>query len=304
MRDYGKISTSIWNSRKFRGLKSDDAKLLYFYFHTCQNVNSIGTFVIRDGYACADLEWDQIRYRKALDSLSIAHLVSFDDAENTLRIVDYLKHDPFTNPKHAAGAVKLAISLPDGPEKIAILQELAREKHVKEIDKINAALAEISDSLSKGYRNPEPEPEPEPKKEMVVVVGARELETVGFFDQVLDAAGIARQGRIPERWMPPASMLHVNRWLTMGLTEAEVVDVIRASQAGRSDKPAGPAAFDRAMKRLAGEKMAPPIEPGELKRAGAKDDGKRFDRAITELADRVRSGQATLGPDPGDPFAE
>ena len=29
-REFGLVSTSIWNSRKFCGLKSDDARLLYF----------------------------------------------------------------------------------------------------------------------------------------------------------------------------------------------------------------------------------------------------------------------------------
>ena len=158
MRDYGKISTSIWNSRKF-GKVPDDARLLYLYLHTCPHVNSVGCFVLKDGYATADLGWSVERYLEALDSLSKAFLVGFDRGENLVRVVNFLKFDPFTNPKHAQGAVKLALGLPDSPEKLNALNDIAGCRHTEKLDILHREI----DRLSKGYRNPEPEPEPEPE---------------------------------------------------------------------------------------------------------------------------------------------
>jgi len=165
MRDYGKVSTSIWNSRKF-GKVPDDARLLYLYLHTCPHVNSVGCFVLKDGYATADLNWPVDRYSKALDTLCKAYLVAFDRSENLVRVVNFLKFDPFTNPKHAQGAVKLAISLPDCLEKLNVLNDIAGCRHADESEILHREI----DRLSKGYRNPEPEPEPEP--ELPSVTGA------------------------------------------------------------------------------------------------------------------------------------
>ena len=158
MRDYGKVSTSIWNSRKF-GKVSDDARLLYLYLHTCPHVNSVGCFVLKDGYATADLGWTVERYLEALDRLSKAFLVGFDRAENLVRVVNFLKFDPFTNPKHAQGAVKLALALPDSQEKINVLKDISQCRHAENLGILHREL----DRLSIGYRNPEPEPEPEPE---------------------------------------------------------------------------------------------------------------------------------------------
>jgi hypothetical protein len=160
MRDYGKISTTIWNSQKFEKV-SDAAKLLYLYLHTCPHVTSSGCFVLKDGYALADLGWDQESYRKAMDSLCKAYLVAIDRGENVVRITQYLRFDPFTNPKHAQGAIKQVLLLPDCEQKLLCLKDIASSKHVKN----NTEIQEAIDRLSKAYRNPEPEPEPEPDKE-------------------------------------------------------------------------------------------------------------------------------------------
>lgn len=157
MRDYGKVSTSLWNSRKF-GALDDAARLLYLYLHTCPHVNSAGCFVMKEGYAITDLGWDAKAYRKAMQSLSIGGLVGFDSLEEVVRLINFLTFDPFTNPKHATGAIKIAISLPDCEQKLLCLKDLAENKFAAKSEN----LAKAIDSLSKGFRNPEPEPEPEP----------------------------------------------------------------------------------------------------------------------------------------------
>ena len=130
MRDYGKIYTSLWRSRKFTSLESDDAKLLYLYLHTCAHANMVGCFILPDGYATADLEWDTTRYRHALDTLSTACLVGVDRGEKLVRIVDFLRHDPFTNASHATGAIKITLALPDCDERSFLFQDLSKSKWV------------------------------------------------------------------------------------------------------------------------------------------------------------------------------
>jgi hypothetical protein len=157
MRDYGKIYTAIWRSRKFRGLPSDDCRLLYLYLHTSPHTNMIGCFVLDEGYAMADLGWASKRYRDCIDTLSKAYLIGFDRDESVVRIVDFIKHDPFSNPKHAVAAVRMAEKLPDCQEKQRLIEDLARAKHVNP--------ATLPDTLSIPYRYQEPEPEQEPEQE-------------------------------------------------------------------------------------------------------------------------------------------
>lgn len=156
MRDYAKISTSIWNSRKFE-IVDDDAKLTYLYLHTNGFVNSVGCYTLKEMHAIADLGWELSRYRKAIDTLCEAYLVAIDTGERLVRIINFLRFDPFTNPKHAAGSIKVALKLPDCAEKLNLLNDIAASKHARS----NAELAEEIDRLSIGYRNPEPEPEPD-----------------------------------------------------------------------------------------------------------------------------------------------
>ena len=158
MRDYAKISTTLWRSKKFRSV-TDEARLFYLYLHTCSHVNSVGCFILPMGYIKADLGWNEDAINKAIDSLSKAYLIGFDHSEEIVRIVDYNKHDPFTNPKHAMGAIKIALSIPDCEEKTILLRELLQDKYAADNEDLIKALHRVS----KAYRNPEPEPEPEPE---------------------------------------------------------------------------------------------------------------------------------------------
>jgi len=159
MRDYGKISTSIWRSKKFKGV-SDNDRLFYLYLHTCPHVNSVGCYVLPIGYIQADLGWSEKAINKCIDSLSKAYLIAYNKTEELIRIIGFVDHDPFTNEKHAKGAIKIALSLPDCIEKTNLLNDLASNKWGVCRDEIAKAI----DSLSKGYC-PEPEPELEPEPE-------------------------------------------------------------------------------------------------------------------------------------------
>lgn len=162
MRDYGKISTTIWRSNKFQSLVCHTDQLFYFYLHTCPHINSVGCFVLPMGYAEEDLGWERSAIERAIEALSKALLIAYHKPSKTLRIIDFLAHDPISNANHAKGAVKIALGLPDSPEKLNVLKELSQSRFVD-----SATLAEkieaLSIGVSKGYRTPEPEPEPEPQ---------------------------------------------------------------------------------------------------------------------------------------------
>ncbi len=162
-RDFGLVSTSIWNSRKFCALETDDAKLLYFYLLTCPSVNSLGCYVLKPGYASADLGWDAERYGYGIDTLCKANLIAIDRAENLVRIVGFLDHSEIMNVKHGIGAVKLAMALPDCDEKANLLKDLAKQKYVK-IQPETPPETPQSDTVSIPYSESidKPEPKPEP----------------------------------------------------------------------------------------------------------------------------------------------
>ncbi len=147
MRDYGRISVSLWtSSRKFKSLKKDDqARLLYLYLHTCPQANSIGCFVVPKGYAMSDLGWSETAIDRAIQVLCDASLIAWNEAEELVRIVDFLEHSPLTNAKHAAGAVKLAVSLPDCDQKIKVCKDLLSDKWAADNTSLRRALIALSE---------------------------------------------------------------------------------------------------------------------------------------------------------------
>lgn len=123
MRDYGKISTSIWRSQKFRNLNGSH-KLFYLYLHSCPHVNSVGCFWMPNGYAAADLNWKEPFLIEAIESLSKGGLIIHDADECIVYINGFLDHSPVTNSKHAFGSAKVALSLPDCDLKELVLNDL------------------------------------------------------------------------------------------------------------------------------------------------------------------------------------
>lgn len=142
-RDFGKISTTIWKSRRFKSLRADDlARLLYFYFHTSPHGNSIGCYWIPILYAAADLGCDANGIDRGIDTLCEAGLVDYDRDEELVRIVDFLApgNSPVANQKHAIGSVKIAMSLPESPLKEAVLRDLAKDQFCREVPEIRLFL--------------------------------------------------------------------------------------------------------------------------------------------------------------------
>lgn len=83
-------------------------------------------------------------------------------------------------------------------------------------------------------------------------------EADDLYSQVLTAVGLSN-GPLPTYWMPPGAIIHVNRWLALGLHPEEVIGAARASRANHQDPPSGPKALDRVMTALASAKQLPAI---------------------------------------------
>jgi hypothetical protein len=103
MRDFSKVSPTVWRSKKFRSLSNIEARHVYLYLLTCPHGNSAGCFDLHPMYACADLGMTEIQYADCIDSLSKAGLIEWDAEENTVLITNWLEFNEPSNAKHAAG---------------------------------------------------------------------------------------------------------------------------------------------------------------------------------------------------------
>jgi hypothetical protein len=103
MRDFSKISPSVWRSTRFIALETDDARFLYLYYLTCEHQTSAGAYRVPDGYACDDLNWTRERYQDARQTLEVADLIAFDDLTSVVMVRRWFKHNPPMNESHLKG---------------------------------------------------------------------------------------------------------------------------------------------------------------------------------------------------------
>lgn len=83
-------------------------------------------------------------------------------------------------------------------------------------------------------------------------------EAWALWRAVLKATGVPEEC-LPTYWMPPAAVIHVQRWMGMGLTEQEIIDTARQTRSNHTDPPKGPKALDGSMQRTAAAKLMPPM---------------------------------------------
>jgi hypothetical protein len=104
MREFTKVSPTIWNSERFRTLP-DDARLLQIYFITSGHQNACGCFALPDGYAITDLLLPLERYQAARSALTNATMVLFDQATSEILVCKWFRHNPPMNPSHRKSIV-------------------------------------------------------------------------------------------------------------------------------------------------------------------------------------------------------
>lgn len=101
-------------------------------------------------------------------------------------------------------------------------------------------------------------------------VRAKPPDDQSFIVEVCTAAGVDKARSTSSHWFDPGVGTAVSRWRGLGLTDPEILDVIRAVAAARSsrDPPNTPTYFDKAMQRFAADKARPPLTPID----GGRDD--------------------------------
>lgn len=152
MRQFSKVYSTLWTSKKFASLTDQFDKLVYLYIVTGPHANSSGCYDLKAGYACADLECEPEAYRKAIDSLSISGLIETEKGTNTVLITNWMTFNEPTNPKHALGVFTQLEAATSETLKSKRAQELMAVLEAKKYyhDK---ACGEALHRLSEAYRN-------------------------------------------------------------------------------------------------------------------------------------------------------
>lgn len=146
MREYSKISNSIWTSEKFSRLNSAN-KLFYLYLLTCQHGNSAGCFKIKIGYMCADMDWPEAQVLDGLCKLNDAGLALYNRVEHTLYIWNWYTFNSPQNPKHAAKIISDIFLIPYCELRNKIISDLIKDLKTKKW-KINEKSQIILDRVS------------------------------------------------------------------------------------------------------------------------------------------------------------
>lgn len=111
---YQKIDVKIWRDEKFVNL-SEDARILFLYILTSPHSNSLGLYVLPEGYILADLQWDLKRLGKPLEELLENDLIDYDDTVRLVFVKNQLKHRPLVNQNQVTGALNILKDLPKSP---------------------------------------------------------------------------------------------------------------------------------------------------------------------------------------------
>lgn len=150
MREFSKISPTVWRSRKFKSLPDMEAKFVYFYILTSPHNNSAGCYDLHPMYAGADLGITDIQFRYCIDTLSKANLIEFDNDENTVMIINWENYNEPMNPKHALGLLYQLNQASSKRLKLIVFSKFLEIFKAKGFD-ANQALANAIDTLSIEY---------------------------------------------------------------------------------------------------------------------------------------------------------
>jgi hypothetical protein len=105
VRDFSKIKTTLWNSKRLRALndKTLTPRLLYCYLLANKHGNSCGCFDLDPLYVCADLQCSNEDFDRCIKALSEVSLIAWDSLTKTVLINKWEEENAPTNPKHAMG---------------------------------------------------------------------------------------------------------------------------------------------------------------------------------------------------------
>lgn len=127
MRDFGLISTTVWQSERFSALEALDTRLAYLWLHTsaktCAGVMRVGPAHLFEEVDFVD---SLDRAVQVFSEMSEAELI--DWIRPYVVIKKYLSFNPVKSYKHAIGAFKEVLAMPDCTEKTALVCELQKQK--------------------------------------------------------------------------------------------------------------------------------------------------------------------------------
>ena len=107
MRDFSKVSPSLWESKRFRALSQRRGAVSLPLSADQQTSEQCGGFGLPHGYALVDLGWEGGKFDAARDALIAADMIQFDPETEEYRICRWFKHNPPQNAKHRIGIVAI-----------------------------------------------------------------------------------------------------------------------------------------------------------------------------------------------------
>ena len=213
-RRYRRVSTCIWNDRRFREL-SIGGKLLFLYFLTTQFLTSLGAMRGSLEGVAAELGLALPKLGAYFREIEDRHMVQYDKAAGFVVLPNFLKHNPPENPnvvKSWGGQLDL---LPESPLK----NELVERVRVL-IDSLPPPFAEaLPESFRKppprdgeteqlSYRTPDPDPDPDLEPEPARNSERQALETDDF---TLKAAAAVKARTDLQRFIACFCQLYAER---------------------------------------------------------------------------------------------
>ena len=144
---YQKIESQIWNDEDFSTL-SIETQRLFLYLLTSPHGNLIGLYVLKEGYACADLKAAPEALRRGLEALSEGDFIAYDYDNQVVWIKKFLKHNPIVNQNQQKAMIREIEALP----KTQLIQNFI--KHNEDfIQTLDEGLRRALEGATKGPRN-------------------------------------------------------------------------------------------------------------------------------------------------------
>lgn len=142
---YTRIKSRFWDDEKVARW-DDSARLLALYLLTSPHNNSLGCYVLKRLYICADLNWSPERLTKPFQRLIDEGFILYDEATSMIMLPNFLKHNPLENGNQVQGAIKALDELPKSPIFLELKQLLEQlDKHF---------LKPLLERLDERYGNP------------------------------------------------------------------------------------------------------------------------------------------------------
>lgn len=142
-------------------------------------------------------------------------------------------------------------------------------------------------------------PEPEKRREEKIGGGGG---SDAEHDAILIAAGVDPTKDVTGKWFGLSAQHEVASWRALGLTQSEIIDVVRDVRRGGRHPPSTLSYFRQPMQRAAGLKVAAPLDPippsdqatGGSRHGRQPDSLDRTQRVIAGAAARARAREARM----------